>query len=175
MRAKRKPRLEKICLSCGEKFLARQSQIKIGNGRYCSKSCGKRGVNNPSWNGGVKIAEGYRKVLEHGHPYADAKGYVSEHRLIMEKFLDRYLKPEEVVHHINGDRQDNRIVNLEIMNRSTHKSLHNLGNKIWSGRKHKEETIKILEQRWTTEMKEKYRQERLGENNFNYKHGKYAS
>jgi hypothetical protein len=46
------------------------------------------------------------------------------HRLIMEEHIGRKLKPTEQVHHINGDKTDNRIENLEIMNTGEHLKLH---------------------------------------------------
>ena len=52
-----------------------------------------------------------------------------KHRLVMEEHLGTKLNEEEVIHHINGDAMDNRLENLEIMNKSDHDSLHMLGNK----------------------------------------------
>lgn len=47
------------------------------------------------------------------------------HRYIMEQHLNRNLTSDEIVHHINGDRLDNRIENLEvIINNGTHTKIH---------------------------------------------------
>jgi len=74
----------------------------------------RKGKKHPQWKGGRKKRKnGYHEIYCPSHPYAHDK-YVCEHRLIMEQHLGRYLKPEEVVHHINGDIHDNRIENLEL-------------------------------------------------------------
>lgn len=51
--------------------------------------------------------------------------YQRQHRYVMEQHLGRKLEPNEVVHHINGDKKDNRIENLQVMTKEVHDKLHN--------------------------------------------------
>ena len=53
------------------------------------------------------------------HPNATKHGYVLEHRVVMENYLGRLLTKGEVVHHLDGNKHNNQIENLELLDKST--------------------------------------------------------
>ena len=61
------------------------------------------------WHGEIKQG-GTRKAYE-----------IAEHRLVVEQLLGRPLARDEEVHHRNGIRDDNRLENLEVVSRRTHR------------------------------------------------------
>lgn len=77
-----------------------------------------KGKRHGNWKGGRNIVGGYIQLrIKEDHPYyamTQKNGYVLEHRLVMAEHLGRSLKRHETVHHINGDKQDNRIENLQL-------------------------------------------------------------
>ena len=81
---------------------------------------------NGRWKGGrKKNYAGYIQIKNRKHPYCDANGYVMEHRIVFEKHLNRYLSKEEVVHHINRIKNDNRIENLQLFaSKGNHRKEH---------------------------------------------------
>ena len=101
--------------------LNRRNKTGLCRSCYLKNTSGK---NNSNYKRGYFIRSGYKFILKRDHPYCNNLGYVREHRLVMENHLGRYLIPEEIVHHINGDKLDNRIENLEITKQSAHAKNH---------------------------------------------------
>ena len=133
------------CPKCGTEFIARHAQLRGGRIPYCSISCGsksqerskeryekvaesikknikshkyKRGSDVHNWNGGIT-------VNVHGYIMQRVDGkQVPQHRHMMEVHIGRKLTDDEVVHHINEIKDDNRIENLQIMTRAEHARHH---------------------------------------------------
>lgn len=82
------------------------------------------GTLNKNWRGGRLInSHGYTEIYTPDNLYG-LRRYVLEHRLVMEKSLGRPLTKNEVVHHIDGNIQNNSIENLQLMSKGEHRSLH---------------------------------------------------
>lgn len=78
-----------------------------------------RGEKSVNWHGGTHISkDGYKYIYSPYHPYSTKSGYVLEHRLVMEKHIGRFLNKKEVVHHIDTNRLNNSIDNLELIDGS---------------------------------------------------------
>lgn len=124
-----------ICLSCQKQRTIINTSVSKPYSKPCC-SCAtakshkdnpriKRGENHYNWRGGINLNRlGY--IIEYVgkdndfYPMATNTGnkrfggYVLQHRLVMAKHLGRCLKSFEVVHHIDGNKQNNNINNLKL-------------------------------------------------------------
>ena len=112
----------------------------------CSKSCIERtckrlglitqrtgprsGDKHPDWTGGRVLIGRYWHIWSGTHPRRTKKNYVAEHRLLCEARLGRYLSATEVVHHANGNPQDNSLENLVVFSSNAEHLKHELTGRI---------------------------------------------
>ena len=115
--------MQTTCERCGKQFRTYPSRLARGEGRYCSRACsnparGRAREDNPNWGGGRFVrSDGYVSIRVDGRD-------VLEHRHVMAEVLGRALRSDEHVHHINGDKQDNRPANLVVLSVADHAKRH---------------------------------------------------
>jgi hypothetical protein len=118
------------CFTCGKEMYQNRSNSRRSKRAFCSRECntnGNSGSFNKNWGGGRRLKRGswgHVLIYKPEHPSA-RKGYIPEHRLVMEDKIGRLLLGEERVHHNNLDMQDNDINNLTLCsNASAHNYIH---------------------------------------------------
>ena len=123
-----------LCPKCLKKRWVQVSWLrtKKPSSPYCTRCANStnKGPGSPRWTGGKTIRpDGYIELNIHGLPAEDQElawpmsrknNRVAEHRLIMARYLGRPLTNDEIVHHHNSDRQDNRLENLRLTTRCQH-------------------------------------------------------
>jgi hypothetical protein len=88
--------MERECIKCGKSFSVPPSRARA---QFCSRSCCSKVIKNAK-KAGWFIQGGYLRVTGfHGHPSADKRGRVFQHRMVMSIHLNRPLLDSEIVHH----------------------------------------------------------------------------
>ena len=95
------------------KIVSEETRIKMSNAKK------EGGIGHKK-----KRSDGYVAIYFPDHPKSNKDGYIMEHDLVMECLIGRHLNDDEVVHHKNKKRDDNRKENLELMTFKGHARLH---------------------------------------------------
>lgn len=110
--------------------------VKRGSGRWRKFVVGHcyrvranwRGSETAHWKGGILVSAGRTYIYKPGHPRAvKGRRYVARYILILEQHTGQPVPRDMEVHHINGDKSDDRIENLQILTKSEHTRLHATG------------------------------------------------
>lgn len=112
----------------GVQSILRHKNVKMRSSKEGLKTrypFGRFGELAAKWKGGKrKLKNGYIYTYKPQHRFATKDGYVMEHRLVLEQKLNRVLEPNEIAHHVNGRKDDNRPENIELTIRGQHTKNH---------------------------------------------------
>ncbi len=92
-------------------------QIAWNKGKKYPQFSGK---NNSNWKGGKYNQKGYIYLLKPNHPFCNNIGYVPEHRLVIEKYIGRYLIPKEKTHHLEKRSNNHPKMLMAFISQSAH-------------------------------------------------------
>jgi hypothetical protein len=110
-----------------KKIIEKYRRANLGR-KYSSevnKKKGRPGKNNPNGKGGKYISnDGYVMIYVPQHALCNCRGYAREHRIVFQKKVGRRLERFEIIHHVDGDKLNNKIENLRIMTKEEHDRLH---------------------------------------------------
>ena len=140
------------CDNCGNEVMRRKDEfltcLKKHNDKKLCKKCSMLNFNG-YLNGSGYVVRHYTSfpkqywyILKKMSKY---NGQITEHRAVMAINLNRIIEDNEIVHHINFNKQDNRIENLEILSSSEHTFIH-LTSLIDENRRLTNENIKLREE-----------------------------
>lgn len=119
-------RRKQICPGCGQK-----KDFYAASCRSCQIPAkpllGMKGPKHPAWKKGQRTdRDGYIRTYDPNHPWPRKGGYVLEHVRVMELYIGRRILPAEAVHHVDENKANNDLSNLELTTHGDHSRYHRL-------------------------------------------------
>lgn len=109
-----------LCPKCGGEKRRNSKVCRSCNSRSNLPDGVRRGADHPNWKGG-------RWQDKRGYWHVNIDGATRPEHILVWEQANGPIPTNYVIHHVNGDKGDNRLENLECLSRSAHRSLHDAG------------------------------------------------